>query len=110
MPTVELTGEIYVRAVEFSNDSLIENWRRAVCACISLRKRNGWIIAVHAATSETGRSRLLLDFSDRVRRRIEKPPGPPCRVRSAGPLRSPANNRWPRPRRISPTRWKAKPC
>jgi activator of 2-hydroxyglutaryl-CoA dehydratase/predicted nucleotide-binding protein (sugar kinase/HSP70/actin superfamily) len=71
LPTVELTGEIYVRAVEASNDSLIDKLE-ARGLRVHLAPKAEWMnYCGYMRQHEPGRSRLLDNFSDRVRRRIE---------------------------------------
>jgi predicted nucleotide-binding protein (sugar kinase/HSP70/actin superfamily) len=70
LPIVELTGEIYVRAVAFSNDFLIEKLE-ARGLRVHLTPASEWIsYCGYARRRQKGRNRLANRFSDLVRRRI----------------------------------------
>ena len=70
LPIVELTGEIYVRAVAFSNDFLIEKLE-ARGLRVHLTPASEWInYCGHARRGQKGRNRLADRFSDLVRHRI----------------------------------------
>ena len=71
LPCVELTGEIYVRGVEFSNDSLIEKLE-ARGLRVHLAPKTEWVnYCGHVQRQMAGRNRLADGFSQLVRRRIE---------------------------------------
>jgi activator of 2-hydroxyglutaryl-CoA dehydratase/predicted nucleotide-binding protein (sugar kinase/HSP70/actin superfamily) len=71
-PCVELTGEIYVRSVDFSNDSLIEKLE-ARGLRLHLASKTEWINYCSYVRRQTeGRNRLTDALSDGVRRRIER--------------------------------------
>ena len=71
LPVVELTGEIYVRSVDFSNDSLIEKLE-ARGLSVHLSSKSEWVnYCGHVATQTRGRSGLTDRFSNFVRHRIE---------------------------------------
>jgi predicted nucleotide-binding protein (sugar kinase/HSP70/actin superfamily) len=70
LPCVELTGEIYVRGVEFSNDSLIEKLE-ARGLRVHLAPKTEWVnYCGHVQRQMDGRSRLADGFSHLVRQRI----------------------------------------
>ncbi|MCK5573276.1 MAG: CoA activase, partial [Bacteroidetes bacterium] len=70
LPIVELTGEIYVRAVAFSNDFLIEKLE-ARGLRVHLTPVSEWIsYCGYARRRQKRRNRLANRFSDLVRRRI----------------------------------------
>jgi predicted CoA-substrate-specific enzyme activase len=80
LPLVELAGEIYVRAVEFSNDFLIEKLE-ARGLRVYLAPKTEWLdYCGHNQQCEPGRNRLADGFSRRVRRRIEN-----CAFAAIGP-------------------------
>jgi len=71
LPCVELTGEIYVRGVEFSNDSLIEKLE-ARGLRVHLAPKTEWVnYCGHMQQRRDGRNRFADGFSNLVRRRIE---------------------------------------
>jgi activator of 2-hydroxyglutaryl-CoA dehydratase/predicted nucleotide-binding protein (sugar kinase/HSP70/actin superfamily) len=71
LPIVELAGEIYLRSVEFSNDSIIEKLE-ARGMRVHLASKTEWInYCGHVRNQFSGRNRFLDTFSDLVRRRIE---------------------------------------
>ncbi|MDD5141170.1 MAG: acyl-CoA dehydratase activase-related protein [Verrucomicrobiales bacterium] len=71
LPCVELTGEIYVRGVEFANDSVIEKLE-ARGLRVHLAPKTEWINYCGQVQRQTeGRNRLSDAFSHRVQRRIE---------------------------------------
>jgi activator of 2-hydroxyglutaryl-CoA dehydratase/predicted nucleotide-binding protein (sugar kinase/HSP70/actin superfamily) len=70
-PCVELTGEIYVRGVDFSNDFLIEKLE-ARGLRVHLAPKTEWINYCGFVQRQTpGRNRVVDGFSQFVRRRIE---------------------------------------
>jgi predicted CoA-substrate-specific enzyme activase len=70
LPCVELTGEIYVRGVEFSNDSLIEKLE-ARGLRVHLAPKTEWVnYCGHVQRQMDGRSWLADGFSHLVRQRI----------------------------------------
>ena len=70
-PCVELTGEIYVRGVEFSNDSLIEKLE-ARGLRVHLAPKTEWVnYCGHVSRQMDGRNRFADGFSLLVQRRIE---------------------------------------
>ena len=72
LPCVELTGEIYVRGVEFSNDSLIEKLE-ARGLRVHLAPKTEWVnYCGHMQRRLDGRNRFADAFSQLVRRRIER--------------------------------------
>ncbi len=71
LPCVELTGEIYVRGVEFSNDFLIEQLE-ARGLRVHLAPKTEWInYCGHVQRQMDGRNRFAGGFSHLVQRRIE---------------------------------------
>jgi predicted nucleotide-binding protein (sugar kinase/HSP70/actin superfamily) len=71
LPCVELTGEIYVRGVDFSNDFLIEKLE-ARGLRVHLAPKTEWInYCGHVQRRMDGRNRVLDNFSQLVRWRIE---------------------------------------
>jgi predicted nucleotide-binding protein (sugar kinase/HSP70/actin superfamily) len=71
LPCVELTGEIYVRGVDFSNDFLIRKLE-ARGLRVHLAPKTEWInYCGHVQRRMDGRNRVLDNFSQLVRRRIE---------------------------------------
>ena len=71
LPCVALTGEIYVRGVDISNDWLIEKLE-ARGLCVHLAPVTEWIsYCGHVQRRMDGRNRLADSFSHLVRRRIE---------------------------------------
>jgi predicted nucleotide-binding protein (sugar kinase/HSP70/actin superfamily) len=71
LPTVTLAGEIYVRAVEFSNDFLIEKLE-ARGLRVHLANMAEWLNYTSYIRRQTpGRNHLADNFSDFVQRRIE---------------------------------------
>jgi predicted CoA-substrate-specific enzyme activase len=71
LPLVELAGEIYVRAVEFSNDFLIEKLE-ARGLRVHLAPKTEWLnYCGYNQRREPSRNRFADGFSDLVRRRIE---------------------------------------
>jgi len=71
LPLVELAGEIYVRAVEFSNDFLIEKLE-ARGLRVHLAPKTEWLnYCGYNQCREPGRNRLADNFSDLVKKRIE---------------------------------------
>ena len=71
LPCVELTGEIYVRGVDFSNDFLIEKLE-ARGLRVHLAPKTEWInYCGHVQRQMDGRNRVADSFSHLVRRRIE---------------------------------------
>jgi predicted CoA-substrate-specific enzyme activase len=71
MPTVKLAGEIYVRAVEFSNDCLIEKLE-ARGLRVQLANIAEWMNYCSYIRKQTpGRNHLADRFSDHVQHRIE---------------------------------------
>jgi predicted nucleotide-binding protein (sugar kinase/HSP70/actin superfamily) len=71
LPVVELTGEIYVRGVDFANDFLVQKLE-ARGLRVHLATKTEWVhYCGYAATLEDGRNRLVDRFSNWVRRRIE---------------------------------------
>jgi predicted CoA-substrate-specific enzyme activase len=71
MPTVTLVGEIYVRAVEFSNDFLIEKLE-ARGLRVHLANMTEWLnYCSYIRRGTPGRNRLADRFSDFVQHRIE---------------------------------------
>jgi predicted CoA-substrate-specific enzyme activase len=71
LPCVELTGEIYVRGVDFSNDFLIEKLE-ARGLRVHLAPKTEWInYCGHVQKLLDGRNRFTDGFSHLVRRRIE---------------------------------------
>lgn len=71
LPRVELTGEIYVRSVDFSNDSLIEKLE-ARGLRVHLASKTEWVnYCGHVQRGVSGRNRFADGFSELVRRRIE---------------------------------------
>ena len=71
LPLVELAGEIYVRAVEFSNDFLIEKLE-ARGLRVHLAPKTEWLnYCGYNQRRNPGRNRLADGFSELVRRRIE---------------------------------------
>ncbi len=70
-PRVELTGEIYVRGVDFSNDFLIEKLE-ARGLRVHLAPKSEWInYCGYLQRQRGGRRRFAGSFSDLVRRRID---------------------------------------
>ena len=71
LPLVELTGEIYVRGVDFSNDFLIEKLE-ARGLRVHLAPKSEWInYCGHLQRQQDGRNPVTDTFSYLVRRRIE---------------------------------------
>ena len=71
LPCVELTGEIYVRGVEFSNDSLIEKLE-ARGLRVHLAPKTEWVnYCGHVQRQLAGRNRFADGFSHQIRGRIE---------------------------------------
>jgi activator of 2-hydroxyglutaryl-CoA dehydratase/predicted nucleotide-binding protein (sugar kinase/HSP70/actin superfamily) len=71
LPIVELAGEIYVRAVEFSNDNLIEKLE-ARHLRVHLAPMVEWLdYCAHARRQIPGRNRFSDGFSSFVQRRIQ---------------------------------------
>ena len=71
LPCVELTGEIYVRGVEFSNDSLVEKLE-ARGLRVHLAPKTEWVnYCGHVARQTGGRNRLADGFSHLMQRRID---------------------------------------
>jgi predicted CoA-substrate-specific enzyme activase len=71
LPLVELAGEIYVRAVEFGNDFLIEKLE-ARGLRVHLAPKAEWLdYCGHLERQEPNRNRLADGFSYLIRRRIE---------------------------------------
>ncbi len=71
LPLVELTGEIYVRAVEFSNDFLIEKLEKRGLR-VHLAPKTEWLAYCgYTRAQQPGRNWLADRFSDLVQRRIE---------------------------------------
>ena len=71
LPVVKLAGEIYVRAVEFSNDYLIEKLE-ARGLCVHLSPNAEWLnYCSYIRRNTPGRNRLADRFGDLVRHRIE---------------------------------------
>jgi predicted nucleotide-binding protein (sugar kinase/HSP70/actin superfamily) len=71
-PCVELTGEIYVRGVEFSNDSIIEKLE-ARGLRVHLAPKTEWInYCGHMQRQIEGRNHFVDGFSQLLRQRIEK--------------------------------------
>jgi predicted nucleotide-binding protein (sugar kinase/HSP70/actin superfamily) len=72
LPVVELTGEIYVRAVEFSNDFVIRQLE-ARGLQVHLAPQFEWLsYCGYVRRHRDGRNRFADDFSARVQHRIEK--------------------------------------
>ncbi len=72
LPCVELTGEIYVRGVEFSNDSLIEKLE-ARGLRVHLAPKTEWVNYCGQIQRQIdGRNRFTDKFSQLVQRRIEQ--------------------------------------
>jgi predicted nucleotide-binding protein (sugar kinase/HSP70/actin superfamily) len=72
LPLVELAGEIYVRAVEFSNDFLIDKLE-ARGLRVHLAPKTEWLdYCGHHQRTMPGRNRLADGFSELIRRRIER--------------------------------------
>ncbi len=71
LPLVELTGEIYVRAVEFSNDFVIEKLESRGLR-VHLAPKTEWMnYCGYTRRNASCRNRLVDGFSDRIQRRIE---------------------------------------
>jgi predicted nucleotide-binding protein (sugar kinase/HSP70/actin superfamily) len=71
LPIVKLAGEIYVRAVEFSNDNLIKKLE-ARGLCVHLSPNSEWLnYSAYIRKNAPGRNRLADRVSDLVRHRIE---------------------------------------
>ena len=71
LPCVELTGEIYLRGVDFSNNFLVRKLE-ARGLRVHLAPKTEWInYCGHVQTQMPGRNRFLDKFSDLVRRRVE---------------------------------------
>jgi activator of 2-hydroxyglutaryl-CoA dehydratase/predicted nucleotide-binding protein (sugar kinase/HSP70/actin superfamily) len=71
LPLVELAGEIYVRAVEFSNDFLIEKLE-ARGLRVHLAPKTEWLnYCGYNQCREPGGNRLTNHFSEHVKKRIE---------------------------------------
>jgi activator of 2-hydroxyglutaryl-CoA dehydratase/predicted nucleotide-binding protein (sugar kinase/HSP70/actin superfamily) len=71
LPVVELAGEIYVRAVEFSNDYLIEKLE-ARRLRVHLAPMSEWLnYCSHTRRQKPGRNHFSDGFSDFVQRRIQ---------------------------------------
>lgn len=71
LPVVEFTGEIYVRGVDFSNDSLIRKLEERGLR-VHLATKSEWInYCGYVAGSEQNRNRVADKFADFVRQRIE---------------------------------------
>jgi predicted CoA-substrate-specific enzyme activase len=72
LPVVELTGEIYVRAVEFSNDFIIGQLE-ARGLRVHLAPQFEWLsYCGYVRRHRDGRNRFMDDFSARVQHRIEQ--------------------------------------
>lgn len=72
LPIVELTGEMYLRAVNFSNDFLIDKLE-ARGLRVHLSPKTEWInYCAYCRSAEPGRNRFADGFSDRVQSRIQK--------------------------------------
>jgi hypothetical protein len=72
LPLVELTGEIYVRAVEFSNDFVVDKLE-ARGLRVRLAPQSEWMAYCGYLRSHgTGGNRLARRFSDHVQHRIER--------------------------------------
>ncbi|HEV2437639.1 MAG TPA: BadF/BadG/BcrA/BcrD ATPase family protein [Verrucomicrobiae bacterium] len=72
LPLVELAGEIYVRAVEFSNDFLIEKLE-ARGLRVHLAPKTEWLnYCGYNQRREPDRNRFADGFSERVQRRIQR--------------------------------------
>lgn len=99
LPLVELTGEIYVRAVEYSNDFLIRKLEERGLR-VHLTPTSEWIsYSGHTQQRRNGRNRLADRLRNFVRRRIqsaaigsmahslgwEPPPAPPELLEAARP-------------------------
>jgi predicted CoA-substrate-specific enzyme activase len=71
LPVVKLAGEIYVRAVEFSNDNVVEKLE-ARGLCVHLSPNAEWLTySAYIRRDTPGRNRLADRFGDLVRHRIE---------------------------------------
>ena len=80
LPLVEMAGEIYVRAVEFSNDFLIEKLE-ARGLRVHLAPKTEWLnYCGHNQRHEPNRNRLADGFSALIRQRIEN-----CAFAAIGP-------------------------
>jgi hypothetical protein len=72
LPVVEMTGEIYVRAVSFSNDSLIEKLE-ARGLQVHLAPQTEWLsYCGYCRRKRENRNRLTDSFSDFLQHRIER--------------------------------------
>ena len=130
LPVVKLAGEIYVRAVEFSNDYLIEKLE-ARGLCVHLSPNAEWLnYCAYIRRDTPGRNRLADRFSDLVRHRIESaafsalaphlgwvaPPNIAAVVKAARPYvtaalrRRGGSDRWRAAMRMAakPNRWRGK--
>lgn len=71
LPVVELTGEIYVRGVDFANDFLIQKLEERGLR-VHLASKAEWVnYCGHVATLSDGRNRMVDRFSNFIRHRIE---------------------------------------
>jgi predicted nucleotide-binding protein (sugar kinase/HSP70/actin superfamily) len=71
MPVVEMTGEIYVRAVDFSNDHLVEKLEQRGLR-VRLAPQSEWLAYCgHVRRGRDDRNRLVDQFSNHVHHRIE---------------------------------------
>jgi len=71
LPLVEMTGEIYVRAVNFSNDFLIEKLEERGLR-VRLAPQSEWLTyCAYVRRRRAGRNRLADRFSEHVQHRIE---------------------------------------
>ena len=71
LPIVKLAGEIYVRAVEFSNDNVIEKLE-ARGLCVHLSPNSEWLnYSAFIRRDAPGRNRFADRVSDLIRHRIE---------------------------------------
>jgi len=71
LPVVELTGEIYVRAVEFGNDFIVRKLE-SLGLKVHLAPQSEWLAySSYVRRRQTGRNRFADGFSERVQHRIE---------------------------------------
>ncbi len=71
LPLVEMTGEIYVRAVPFSNDFLVEKLEQRGLR-VRLAPQSEWLAyCAHVRRYRSGRNRFVDAFSNQVQHRIE---------------------------------------
>jgi predicted CoA-substrate-specific enzyme activase len=71
LPLVELTGEIYVRAVNFSNDFLVEKLEERGLR-VRVAPQSEWLAyCAYLRRRRSGRNRLADRFSEHVQHRIE---------------------------------------